>query len=478
MPVNEPPTGKPPDSQGSWAPHRPITRTISLLRRPPRLAQAERGLGLIGGLGVLVLIGTLLLALPISSVRRPLPINEAFFTAVSAVATTGLSVITPGRDLSVFGQIVLLLLMQLGGIGFMVTAITVFRLAGKRVTFAERLTLRDSLGLISASQILRLTTRILGVVLLVEAIGATLLWINWIPQFGAGRAAYYAIFHSVSAFTNASFDLFAVTPTSAARFPTDNITLLILATLIFLGGIGIPVISDMIQYRQRRRFSLHTRIVLITSASLIMAGTILFFTVEQKYHLVFGDESAGRVLMLSFFHSVASRTAGFTVTTQFGQLEPANVLLLTFLMFVGASPASMGGGITTSTFAILMLALGSFVRGRREISAGRRVIPLELLYKATAVLTGAVMIILVSTWLLLFTQQNVSLSAALIESVSAFSTTGYSLALTPRLNLFGQLLIAGLMFFGRVGTLTIIVTLARPTVPPAVSYPEERILLG
>lgn len=476
--MSEPSPSKADETSGSWAPRRPISRTIPIWRRPPKLGQAERGIGLVTGLAGLVLIGTVLLLLPISGQRRPLELNEAFFTAVSAVSTTGLNVITPGRDLSTFGQVVVLVLMQLGGIGFMVMAITVFRLAGKRVTFAERLTLRDSLGLLSARQIVQLTSRVIAAVLLIEVLGAFVLWLNWWPHYGPGRAAYLAIFHAVSAFTNASFDLFSLTPTSSARFPTDNLTLLILCILIFLGGIGIPVISDVLQYRKRRRFSLHTRLTLITASALIVAGTILFFIVEYRFRLVFAGESTDRMLLLSLFHSVASRTSGFTVTAQFGQLEPANALLLTILMFIGASPASMGGGVSTSTFAVLILALKSFVRGQPEITAGRRIIPQDVLYKATAVLTGAGAVILISAWLLLFTQDNVSLTAALIESVSAFSTTGYSLALTPRLNLFGQLLIAGLMFFGRIGTLTLIITLARPSVPPAVSYPEERILIG
>lgn len=466
------------EKRDSWVPRKPLMKVIPRWQRAPKLAQAERGLGLIGGLAVLVAIGTFLLLLPVSGARGSLALNEAFFTSVSAVSTTGLNIITPGRDLSRFGQIVVMFLMQFGGIGFMATAITVFRLSGKRVTFAERLSLRDSLGLISSNQILQLTTRILVAVLFVELIGAVVLWINWLPQFGAQRAAYYAVFHAVSAFTNASFDLFSSTPTAPAKFPTDSLTLLILSALIFLGGIGVPVISDVLQYRRRRYLSLHTRLTLITASILIAIGTILFFLAEAKFRTVFTDEGPGRLLLLAFFHSVASRTAGFTVTEQFGQLEPANALLLTFLMFIGASPASMGGGITTSTLAVLVLALGSFVRGRREITAGRRIIPLDVLFKATAVLSGAVGIVLISTWLLLYSQQSVSLAAALIESVSAFSTTGYSLALTPRLNLFGQLVVAGLMFFGRIGTLTIIVTLAQPSVPPAVTFPEERILLG
>jgi trk system potassium uptake protein TrkH len=455
-----------------------MTRIIARTSRRLRLSQSQRGLGLVGGLAVLVMIGTVLLLLPVSGAGRALTWNEALFTAVSAVATTGMTIITPGVDLSLFGQVVLLVLMQLGGVGFMVAAVAVFRLIGKRVTFAERLTLRDSLGLLSAGQILSLTSRILAAVLFIEALGAVVLWLVWWPQYGPAWAAYFAIFHSVSAFTNASFDLFAGSPTAAAGFPTDALTLLTLAALIFLGGIGIPVIADLLRYPRRRFVSLHTRITLITAASLILVGTILFYLTESRGGSVFGDESAGRLWLLSFFHAVASRTSGFVVSAQFSQLAPANGLLLTILMFIGASPASMGGGITTSAFAVLVLAVWNFARGRSEIRAGRRTIPLEILFKAAAVATAAAAVIALVTWLLLYTQENVTLVTALVETVSAFSTSGFSLGLTPRLNLFGQLLIAGLMFFGRAGTLTLIVALAQPSPAPAVGYPEERILIG
>lgn len=291
-------------------------------------------------------------------------------------------------------------------------------------------------------------------------------------------SAYYAVFHSVSAFTNASFDLFAGSPTAPAGFPTDALTLLTLAALIFLGGIGIPVIADLLRYPRRRIVSLHTRLTLVTAATLIVLGTVLFYLTESRGGSAFSDESAGRLWLLSLFHSIASRTSGFVVSANFGQLAAPNAFLLTVLMFIGASPASMGGGITTSTFAVLALALWNFARGRSEIRAGRRTIPQLLLFKAAAIITAASGTIAVVTWLLLYTQPNVTLSMALVESVSAFSTSGYSLGLTPRLNLFGQLLIAGLMFFGRVGTLTLIVALAQPSAAPAVAYPEEKILIG
>ena len=463
---------------GSDPAKRPPPRIFRRRPNRPRLSQSQRGLGLVGGLAVLVAVGTVLLALPISGAERTLTWNEALFTAVSAVATTGLTVITPRQDLSLFGQVVLLVLMQLGGVGFMVAAVAVFRLVGKRVTFAERLTLRDSLGLLSAGQILNLTSRILIAVLLIEAVGAVVLLLAWWPQFGPLWSAYYALFHSVSAFTNASFDLFAGSPTAPVGFPTDALTLLPLAALIFLGGIGIPVIADLLRFPRRRFVSLHTRVTLVTAAALIVAGTILFYLTEARGGSAFQQETAGRLWLVSFFHSVASRTSGFVVSADFSRLALPNAFLLTVLMFIGASPASMGGGITTSTLAVLVLAMWNFVQGRNEIRAGRRTIPLEILFKAAAVITVALTVVVVVTWLLLYTQDNLTLTMALVESVSAFSTTGYSLGLTPRLNLFGQLLIAGLMFFGRAGTLTLIVALAQPRVAPAVGLPEERILIG
>ena len=457
---------------------RPRPRVFRSARYRPRLSQSDRGLGLVGGLAGLVVVGAALLMLPISGTARPLTWNEALFTSVSAVSTTGMGIITPGVDLSLFGQVVVLALMQLGGVGFIVAAIPVFRLIGRQVTFAERLTLRDSLGLISARQILRLLSSVLLAVLMIEALGAVILWLAWQGQYGPGRAAYLAVFHSVSAFTNASFDLFARTDVAPAGFPTDAVTLLTLAALIFLGGIGIPVIGDLLRYPRRRSVSLHTRITLITSLSLVVVGTVLFYLTEARHGSVFGSESAGRLWLVSFFHSVASRTSGFIISGQFGQLAAGNGLLLTVLMFIGASPASTGGGITTSTFAVLLLATWNFAHGRSEIRAGRRTIPLEILFKAAAIVTAATLLITLVTWLLLYTQENVTLTMALVESVSAFSTTGFSLGLTPRLNLFGQMLIAGLMFFGRAGTLTLIVVLARPRVEPAVGFPEERILIG
>lgn len=436
----------------------------------------QRALRLVGGLAALTGGGTGLLMLPISGAERSLRADEALFTAVSALSTTGLSVITPGRDLSSIGQVVLLLLMQIGGIGFMVGAVAIFRLIGRRITLEERLTLRDSLGLISTASLLRLTRSVLIGVGLIEAAGALLLWLNWAPTYGAGRALFLAVFHAVSAFCNASFDLFSGTPDAPAAFPTDALTLLTLSTLVILGSIGIPVLADIVRWPFRRTLSLHTRLTLVVAGALLALGTAGLFIGESQPGALFADLPWPRRMLLAYFHSATSRTSGF-VLEPLDRMAPANVLLLTALMFIGGSPASMGGGITTSTFAVLVLAMWSYVRGRMLVVVDRRTLPTETVLKGAAILIVALLLVGTTTWLLLLTQPA-RLDEALFEAVSAFSTCGFTLGLTPRLDVFGRLLIAFTMFWGRLGALTIVVTLARREVAPAVAYPEEQILIG
>lgn len=443
---------------------------------PPRKRPSSVALRLIGGLALLVAVGTALLWLPISGAERQLTLDEALFTAMSALATTGLSVITPGRDLSLFGQIVLLLLMQVGGIGFMVGAVVVFRLLGRRITLEERLNLRDALGALSADAVLALTGRVVAGVLLIEAAGALVLWLNWAGRFGAGRAAYLAAFHAVSAFTNASFDLFSGAPDAPAGFPADAVTLLALAALIILGGLGIPVIADLARRGGGRRLSLHTRLTLLAAGGLLALGTVALFIGESQPGALLAHEPWPRRWLLSFFHAAAARTSGFSLQALEAMI-PANVLVLTGLMFVGGAPASMAGGVTTSTLVVLLLAMWTYARGRSRIVVAGRTIPGETVSKAVAILTVAALVVLLVTWLLLLTQPA-TLEEALFEAVSAFATAGYTLGLTPRLDLFGRLLIALTMFVGRLGAITVVVALARRAPVAPVGYPEEQILIG
>lgn len=455
----------------------PATPRVQRRIARARLPAAQRALTILAGLAALIVAGTLVLWLPISGTRpEGLTFSQAIFTTVSAVTGTGLSVITPATDLSLFGQIVLLVLMQIGGLGFMMTAIIIFRLLGRRVTLAERLTLRDSLGLPNNRDLVKLSLLVLAGVLAIELIGALLLWVLWVDQFSFWRAGYYALFHAVAAFTNAGFDLFSGSPFVTDGPPQDLGTLGVIGGLIFLGSIGLPVVSDLFQWRRRRRLSLHSRVTLWTAAGLIFFGALAFFIGEMSSTSQFANTSRVDLLAASFYFSVAARSAGLVLHPAYINLSEANIIVASALMFVGASPAGMGGGITTSTLAVQLLSVWNYARGRSDLRAGRRVIPEEALRKASIVIIASFLVNFFVTWLLLLTQRA-TFQEALFESVSAFGTVGFSLGLTGRLDWFGQLLLMLLMFWGRLGALTIIVALAQPRVPDRVGRPEESILL-
>jgi trk system potassium uptake protein TrkH len=353
-----------------------------------------------------------------------------------------------------------------------------FRLLGRRVSLMARLALSDSLGLLVPGAILKLTQRVIATVLAIECIGAILLWLHWRNDLGDGQAAFYAIFHAVSAFCNAGFDLFSGLPDYPTGIPKDNISLIILGSLIFLGGLGIPVLADLLTWPKERHLSLHTRITLVVIAALVTAGGLGIVLAESRSTGVLVDEPWFRRFLMSFFQSVSARTAGFAGIVSFEELTPASELLLIVLMFIGCAPASMGGGITTGTFAVLMLALWGYARGLPNAQIGGRTIAVGMVRKAAAVLTISLFLVLLSTWLILLTHPTASFDAAFFEVISAFATCGLTLAFTGELNLFGQLVIMLMMFWGRLGALTIIVALAKQQRHQPVVYPEEQILIG
>lgn len=458
--------------------------------RPSSLSQSVRSfskrsftpptaLRLIIGLSVLVVLGTGALLLPGVGTHRALAFNEALFTAVSALTVTGLSLISPARDLTLFGQVILLILIQLGGVGFMVGAVVILRLIGRRISLEDRLALKDSLGLLEPGAIIKLTKRVLLTVLGVELAGALLLWLNWRNQLPEGQAIFYALFHAISAFCNAGFDLFTGLPQYPVGLPTDTFTLIVFGALICLGSLGIPVLGDLILYWRERTFSLHTRITLTLVAALIVLGSVSIFLAETRPTGVLAEETPLRQMVLATFQSVATRTAGFIGVPSFEALTPATQLTLITLMFIGSGPASMGGGITTGTFAVLMLALWGYARGLPTAHiAGRRIAAMTV-RKAAAVLTISLAVVFTATWLILITHPTATLDAALFEVVSAFATCGLTLAFTSELNGWGQAVIMLVMFWGRLGALTIVIALAQlPQRPSLIEYPEEQLLIG
>ncbi len=452
-----------------------------LQRLSPTQRPIPPALRLVFGLAILVVLGTLILMLPISANGSPLTWNEALFTATSALSVTGLSIITPVTALSPFGQVVLLLLIQMGGVGFMVVAVVILRLLGRKISLVDRLTLSDSLGLLVPGAIISLTRRVLVTVGIIEGLGALLLFLHWQrdPRLSIEQAAFFAIFHAVSAFCNAGFDLFSGTPGFPDGIPRDNFSLMILGSLIFIGGLGIPVITDLLIYHREHKLSLHTRITLIVVSFLVISGMVGFFVAERRVDVgALHNEPLSRQLLITLFQSISARTAGFAGIADFSDLTPPSKLLMITLMFIGCPPASMGGGITTGTFAILTISLWGFARGLPNPQFAGRSLATGTARRAAAVLTISLFVVLLATWLILITHKEATMDAAVFEVVSAFATCGLSLNFTSQLNLFGQMVIVLVMFWGRLGALTIIIALAQPGRPQMVSYPEEQILIG
>ncbi|MGE5375082.1 MAG: TrkH family potassium uptake protein [Bacteroidota bacterium] len=460
------------------------TRKAMDIRRKRRVPIPYR---LMVALALLIGIGTALLFLPWMTTQR-ITLLDALFTSTSAAAVTGLAVLTTSTAFTRLGQWVILFLMQFGGLGLVVTMVLTLRLMGRHISLMDRLAVSSSLGLASPRDILRVLGRTVIVMLALEGIGALILWIHWQSQgiVSPRDAAFYGLFHSVAAFCNAGFDLFGGLSQYPNGIPSDPITLLTLGCLVILGGLGIPVYMDLLfsreahrEGRQRRGLSLHTRLVLWSALILILVGWAGLLISEYRIPGSLAGETFLHRLLLSWFQSVSARTAGFASLSDFANLHEASRLLLICLMFIGSAPASMGGGITTGTFSVLVLAMWSLARGYDTVRAGHRTIAMAMVWRAVTVLIISLGVVIVGTWLLLVSQPEMAFSPALFEVVSAFSTTGLSLTLTGTLNIFGRLLIILMMFWGRLGAVTImLVLLKRDSRDSLVKYPEETVLVG
>jgi trk system potassium uptake protein TrkH len=471
----------------SYPSHQPVSGASPRRQRMIRISGGARtvssrqfpiALQLVVGLVVLIAVGTALLLIPAASVRK-LSLMEAFFTSTSASAVTGLSLFPISTDLTTLGQLILLLLVQIGGVGLIVVVVLVFRLIGHQVTLGERLAVTSSLGLDHPEEIARTMVRAIGFMLIIEAIGAVLLFLHWrisgiVPP---GKALYYAIFHAVTSYCNAGFDLFYGLPDYPNGIPTDPLSLIIMGALIILGGLGIPVYMDLI-YHRRRPYSLHTRLTIAISLVLILLGWLGLLISEYHQTGVLSGMPFGQRAILAWFQSVSARTAGFPGLPGFSELNFPSVLMLTALMFIGTAPASTGGGITTGTFVVLWLAVISYARGLDKIRVGKHTLPGALLMRALVVFVISFSLVFLATWLILLTNPF-SLDQTLFEVVSAYSTTGLSLGITASLNTFGRLIIIFTMFAGRLGAITIMISLlGRDKGKKLIDYPEESILIG
>jgi trk system potassium uptake protein TrkH len=333
----------------------------------------------------------------------PLTFMDTLFTAASAVTVTGLTVVTTSTTFTPLGQFVIFLLIQFGGLGYVVLVVAALRLLGRRVPLAERLALASELGIGKTRSIFSVLQRTILFMLAIEALGAAVLFVYWGATGSApeGRTLFYAVFHSVAAFCNAGFDLFYGLPGGPTGPPADIPTMLIIGAIAIVGGLGIPVYLDLLYRRHKPRWTLNSRVTLTAAAGLIVFGMAALLLSEYWLGGALAGESWAYRTTLAWFQSVMTRTAGFPGLAGFVELHPSSILALVGLMFIGSGPASMGGGITTGTFAVLVLGVTSTIRGGRRLNLAQRAIPRTTILRAATVLTVALLAVLTATWLLL-----------------------------------------------------------------------------
>jgi trk system potassium uptake protein TrkH len=444
-----------------------------------------RGSRLLGPSRILVMsflaiiaLGTLLLMLPASS-KSGITFTDALFTSTSAVCVTGLIVKSTPGDFTVFGKAVILLLIQIGGLGYMSLSTVIALILGRKIGLSERILLRESLNIDSMEGIIRFIKQILVFVLAAEGIGAVLLTLAFSRHYALSEAAYYGVFHAISAFNNAGFSLF---DDSLVGFVGDIPINLIIMALIVVGGIGFMVVVELwntMAPGAERRVPHHSKIVLTATAVLIVAGAVLFYLAERNYYLV--SHGSGAPLLESVFSSVTARTAGFN-TVAFAKLQPVTLFLVMTLMLIGASPGSTGGGIKTTTFSVIIMHIWCTVRGSDDTSIFRRKVPDNLIAKALVIFTLSILYVSVITFVIIDIEHS-AFEATMFEVVSAFGTVGLSVgdggssSLSATFSDASKLILALTMLLGRVGPLTLFSALLERGAR-RYRYPEGGILIG
>ena len=411
------------------------------------------------GFAFIILIGAVLLMLPISNNNEPLSFLNSLFTAASATCVTGLAVADTYTQFSLFGQIVILALIQIGGLGFMAVAIAISLAAHKKIGLKQRGLLMEAMNSPELGGVVRIMVRSLKYTFIFELAGAVLLSIRFIPMFGFWQGAWFGIFHSVSAFCNAGFDLMGIITPSASLtiFADDPLVLITIMCLITIGGIGFLVWNDIAEHKLKiSRYRLHAKIALSVSLVLIIAGAAFYLVFENNG--AFSGMTAGEKILQAFFCSVTSRTAGFA-TLDYSSMTQNGTLLTSLLMFIGASPGSTGGGIKSTTFLVIILTLISYIRGREDLNIFDRRLEHSVLQKTFSTVTLYLTCTIVAMFIIM-AAQNLSFVDTAFESISAMSTVGLSRGVTSQLVPVSRIVDILLMYIGRVGSLSVALALS------------------
>jgi len=433
------------------------------------------------GFAVVILIGTVLLWLPFATDRGHISFVDALFTSASAVCVTGLTVVDIGKDLSFTGQIVTLFLLQIGGLGIITFSVVLFALMGRSISFRGREIIQSTFLHTPRRDLFAVVRRVLTLTFAIETVGTLLLFIRFSRDFSYGQAFYQAVYHAVSAFNNCGYSLFS---NNLMDYQGDVLVNVTIMGLIVLGGIGFIVQYEIIARLRgfQKRLSVHTRIVLLMTSVLILSGAALFYLFELNH--IIKDTPVKTQILTSFFQSVVPRTAGFN-TVDIGQLTNATILLMMLLMFIGASPGSTGGGIKTTSFALLLLMIWNRLKGQGEVSVFNRTIPGEILTRTIAIIfASAISVVLITSLLLIFGGESAVppgnsrhfFVEYLFETVSAFGTVGLSMGITAKMNDVQKLAIILMMFAGRIGPLTL--AFSWYASKRGLTYAEESVMVG
>lgn len=429
------------------------------------------------GFLAVIIIGAIILTLPISSASgETTNFLDALFTSTSAVCVTGLVTLDTGTYWSVFGQTVIMLLIEIGGLGFMSFTTLIAIILGKKITLRDRLILQDAMNTFDIQGLVKMVQYVLIFTVSVQLSGALLFSTQFIPKFGFVKGLFYSIFHSVSAFCNAGFDLFG-NFSSLTGYSDNWVVILVASALIIIGGIGFAVWIEIYNFKSIKKLSLHAKMVILVTSILVIGGTVLMFIFEHNNPNTLANMNIGDKVVNSFFAAVTPRTAGFNSISTDGMTNAGNLLTI-ILMFIGGSPGSTAGGIKTTTIGVLLVTVICVIRGREDAEAFKKRFPKELVYKAVTLFFIGGVLVMGATMLLSYTEQGASFLSLLYETTSAFATVGLTVGLTQQLTEVGKVLIMIMMYLGRVGPLTVVLSLMRNKKNNGVKYPEGKILIG
>ncbi|MFC0557781.1 TrkH family potassium uptake protein [Halalkalibacter alkalisediminis] len=420
---------------------------------------------------IAIVVGTILLKLPIST-TMPISWMDALFTATSATTVTGLVVFDTGTVFTVFGQVVIMILIQIGGLGLMTFAVLVVLILGKKIGLKERMLVQEALNQTSIGGVIRLVKIVFIFAFLMEAIAVVLLSFRWVPEYGWAFGIYTSLFHAVSAFNNAGFSLWS---DSLMGYVGDPVVNLIITLLFITGGIGFTVLADLWFSKHFHQLSFHTKLMLIGTLAINVIAMLFILTAEYTNPATLASLDFGDKLWASYFQAVTTRTAGFN-SLDIGSMNPGSIVFMCLLMFIGAGSASTGSGIKLTTFIVIVMAVWMFLKGRNETVVFNRTIKNQVIIRSLAIVIISLLVVFIMILALSITEKAPFLMIV-FEVFSAFGTVGLSMGLTADLTDLGKEFIIVLMFIGRIGPLTLAFSLAR-TQKANIRYPDGEVFTG